>query len=392
MQWIALMCAFTLALGATAAPALASHSALAVAEQTGVDSAAAYAMFVPGKWNGRLVVYAHGFVDPAYPIALPDVSPPDVAPWVVDLRETLLRAGYAVAYSSYAENGWAVKDGSERTHELRNLFIARFGVPTDVYIVGRSLGALIALLLAETHPGDYQGALALCGPVGGGRVQTDYIGHVRVLFDFFFPDVIPGNAVNVPELDYSPDSPLVTAIVGSILTNPQAAVALASVNQIELPYTSFAELVTSIVRPLGYHVRGTNDILARTGGQSPFGNNKTSYSGLAEFDQTLNAGVERFKAGSEGIAYLNDFYRPAGNLTIPLLTLHTTADPDAPFFHEATLAKIVASARRSKWLVQEHIRRYGHCNFSPAEVAQSLSRLVEWAEKRVKPDGGDVTP
>ena len=74
-------------------------------------------MFLPEAWNGRLVLYAHGFVDPEAPIALPDVAPADVAPWVVELRERLLRAGYAVAYSSYAENGWAVKDGAERTHD-----------------------------------------------------------------------------------------------------------------------------------------------------------------------------------------------------------------------------------------------------------------------------------
>ena len=163
-------------------------------------------------------------------------------------------------------------------------------------------------------------------------------------------------------------------------------------DQIELPYTTFEELINSIVRPLGYNVRGTQDLLTRTGGQNPFGNIKTSYSGLGSFDQVLNAGVDRFKADSGGIAYLNDFYRPVGDLQIPLLTLHTTADPDVPFAHEATLAKTVASARRSKWLAQEYMRRYGHCNFSPAEVAQSLSRLVEWAEKRMKPEGGDVTP
>ena len=56
--------------------------------------------FLPAKWNGRLILYAHGFIDPAAPIALPDVAPADVAPWVVQLRETLISQGYAVAYSS----------------------------------------------------------------------------------------------------------------------------------------------------------------------------------------------------------------------------------------------------------------------------------------------------
>ena len=200
---------------------------------------AEYAMFVPPAWNGRLILYAHGFVDPDAAIALPDAAPADVAPWVVQLRETLLSAGYAVAYSSYAENGWAVKNGAARTHELRDLFSSRFGAPTHVYLMGRSLGGLITVFLAENFPGAYQGALALCGPLGGGRLETDYIGNVRVLFDHFFPGVIPGDVLHVPEMEYSADSSVVKAIVAAILANPQKAVALASVDQIKLPYTTW---------------------------------------------------------------------------------------------------------------------------------------------------------
>jgi hypothetical protein len=376
---------------AAAMPVSADHSPAAAAEELGASNGAQYAMFMPKAWNGRLVLWAHGFVEPDAPIALPDVAPADVAPWLVELRERLLGAGYAVAYSSYAENGWAVKDGAARTHELRTRFMSRFGVPTHVYVGGRSLGALITVLLAESYPGAYQGALALCGPLGGGRLETDYIANVRVLFDFFFPGVIPGDALHVPPMDFAPDSPIVAAIVAAIVAEPQKAVALASVNQVELPYRTLSELVLSIVRPLGYNVRGTNDILARTGGQSPFGNLTTWYTGLGLYDATLNAGVDRFAARDAGIRYLNDYYRPRGTLTAPLLTLHTTMDPDVPFFHEAALAKIVASARTSRWLAQQSVQRYGHCNVTPTEVMLSLGRLVGWAETGNKPASGDVT-
>jgi pimeloyl-ACP methyl ester carboxylesterase len=372
-------------------PVFATHSPNAAAEQLGVSNGAEYAMFFPKAWNGRLVLWAHGFVDPNAPIALPDVLPADVAPWLVRLREALLDAGYAVAYSSYAENGWAVKDGAARTHELRTLFAARFGIPTHVYVGGRSLGALITALLAETYPGDYQGALALCGPLGGGRLETDYIANVRVLFDFFFPGVIPGDAIHVPPMEFSADSPIVKAIVAAILAEPHKAVELASVDQIELPYRTLSELVLSIVRPLGYNIRGTNDLLARTGGQSPFGNLTTWYTGLALYDPVVNAGVGRFAAKDAAIRYLNDYYRPRGILTMPLLTLHTTMDPDVPFFHEAALTKIVAAGRTSKWLAQQSVQRYGHCNVTPAEVVLTLGRLVNWAEKGEKPASGDVT-
>ena len=385
------ICVLTLTLLGIPAVAAANHSANAADEQLGVSNGAQYAMFVPAAWNGRLVLWAHGFVDPAAPIALPDAQPPDVAPWLIELRETLLGAGYAVAYSSYAENGWAVKDGAERTHELQTLFRARFGIPAHVYVAGRSLGALITAFLAETHPADYRGALALCGPLGGGRVETDYIANVRVLFDFFFPGVIPGDVLHVPPMEYSPSAPVVKAIVKAILAEPHKAVALASVDQIELPYRTLTELVLSIVRPLGYNIRGTNDILARTGGQSPYGNVDTWYTGLALYDATVNAGVGRFRAQPGGLQYLDDYYRPHGTLSIPLLTLHTTMDPDVPFFHEAALAKIVAAAGRSERLAQQSVQRYGHCNVTPAEVALTLGRLVNWAEHGVKPASGDVT-
>src|SRR3989442_4635938 len=76
---------------------------------------------------------------------------------------------------------------------------------------------------------------------------------------------------------------------------------------------------------------------------------------------------------------------------MPRVTLHTTLDPDVPFFHERAYAKIVAAARTSKWLAQQSVQRYGHCNVTPAEVATTLSRLVSWAEDGVKPASGDVT-
>jgi len=203
--------------------------------------------------------------------------------------------------------------------------------------------------------------------------------------------VIPGDVLHVPDMEYSASSPIVKAIVAAILANPQRAVALAAVDQVKVPYTTPSQLLLSIVRAIGYNIRGTNDLLARSGGQSPFGNLGLSYTRLGVPDPFLNAGVGRFAAQAGGIAYLNSYYQTRGSLAIPLLTLHTTMDPDVPFFHEAALAKIVAAARTSKWLAQQSVQRYGHCNVTPAEVILTLGRLVNWAEHGVKPASGDVT-
>jgi hypothetical protein len=403
----------TLGLVATSSVAFATHSPASQREVVGVDpDGASFGLFLPYRWNGDLVVYVHGFIDPVAPIALPDAAPADVAPWVVELRERLLQAGYGVAYSSFAENGWAVNDGALRTRTLRPLFSYYFNKPDRTYVIGRSLGALTTMLLVEKYSTEsssslnllglislggstertIDGALALCGPVGGGRKQTDYVGHSRALFDVFYPGVIPGDVLHVQATNYASDSPQVQAIVGAILANPSAAVSLAAVDQIELPWTSFPELINTIVRVLGYNILGTNDLLERTGGASPFDNRSVTYTGLGAYDAVVNASVDRFAGSTQAFNYLKAFYQPTGNLKIPVLTLHTTLDPDVPFTHEASLAAIVAQAGSSKKLVQQNYNRYGHCNFSPAETADAFFRLATWVERGVKPVSGALAP
>jgi pimeloyl-ACP methyl ester carboxylesterase len=377
----------TLGLLACAAPsAWATHSALAAQEVVGTTAdGAQYAFFIPSSWNGNLVVYAHGYVDPAAP-----VLPPDVSPAIAALREALLGFGYAVAYSSYSMNGYAIKEGGQRTHQLRGLFASRFGQPSRTYVMGHSLGGIITVMLAEKYPNQYAGALAMCGPLGGGALEIDYIGNVRVLFDFFFPGVIPGDALHVPlGLDYT--GVVVPVIVGALLANPAAAVAMASVDQIELPYTNFFELMTSVVRALSYNVLGTNDLLTRTHGHSPFDNTNTFYTGLGPVDAVLNAGIDRFASSIDALNYLEQYYQPSGKLKIPVVTLHTTLDPEVPFFHEAAFAAIAGGAGASNLLVQQHVIRYGHCEFNLTETANAFFGLVNWVEHGVQPTGGNVT-
>src|SRR5215469_10781707 len=115
---------------------------------------ALYQFIVPNPWNGQLVVYSHGYVDRASPIALPN-TPLELAAFQV-----ITSQGFAVAYSSYAENGWAVKNGAETTHELRGLFANAVATPVRTYLVGTSEGGLITLDLAERFSGQYDGALS----------------------------------------------------------------------------------------------------------------------------------------------------------------------------------------------------------------------------------------
>ncbi|MGE5359954.1 MAG: DUF6351 family protein, partial [Bacteroidales bacterium] len=150
--------------------------------RTGPDSL--YGLARPAAWNGDLVVYAHGIIDVDAPIALPTANPALAA-----MIDGWLQAGFGVAYSSYDTNGYALKDGVQRTHQLKARFTSQFGAPRRTFLVGHSLGGLIVLMLAERYPGQYDGVLPACGVVGGTPLEIDYVGHARAVMDFLFPNV-----------------------------------------------------------------------------------------------------------------------------------------------------------------------------------------------------------
>src|SRR5215211_1255007 len=124
MRLIRIGSLIALAFLATAGPALAQQH---VEGQTGPG--ALYALDVPAAWNGDLVVYAHGIVDPVLPVALPSSQDHFTA-----VRDALMARGFAVASSSFSENGFALKDATQRTHQLTALFSAQFGHPRRVLL------------------------------------------------------------------------------------------------------------------------------------------------------------------------------------------------------------------------------------------------------------------
>lgn len=346
-----------------------------------VGPGAAYRIIVPPAWNGDLIVYAHGYAD---------VGATDpINPLEEQLLATLATTGHAVAYSTFSENGLAVKDGAQRTKQLRGIFVSKVGRPDRTYVIGGSMGGLVGLNLVERFPGQYDGLLALCGMVGGSRAQVDYASHVRVLFDYFYPGVLPGSLFDNPPL--SPAQ--VAGLVGAAVTvDPAPAALLAQVMGATfgtpVPATSPAELVESLVTALAFNVRGFADVLERTHGHSPFDNAEVWYLGSGD-DAALNdpaTGVARYTATPDARTYLERHYEPTGALEVPVITLHNAFDPAVPVFHEARLAAAASAAGQAGNLVQRIAAApYGHCNFNPLEVVGALGDLVAWVSLGLPP-------
>ncbi len=357
-----------------------------------------YAIYIPREWNGDAVFYAHGIRPPLAPITLSDQDN------FFEVRDELGAQGYAFVYSSFSENGLVVKDGALRTHQLRGLLASEIrGQPVRSYLAGYSLGAGIAIYLAEKFPNQYDGTLAMCGMIGGSQIELDYAGHVRALFDYFYPGVLPGDVTQVtPTLTAAQVQALV---VGAIIANPTGLYAIASTAQTPLAYApigsvtnpadpAFQTLVGSLVTALYYQHIGTNDMVARTHGHSPVDNTQTVYSvgtlvipnpALAFLIAQANQGVQRYSATPDALNYNEKWFAPTGNLQIPVVSVHNLWDPLVPFFHEAAYAQVVAEAGTSAMLLQRAVANYGHCNFSTSLVVSSFQTLVDWVETGVKP-------
>jgi pimeloyl-ACP methyl ester carboxylesterase len=372
-----------------------------------------YALYIPAQWNGEAIYYSHGIRPPLDDITLNDQDN------FFEVRDELGALGYAFAYSSFSENGLAVKDGAERTHQLRGLLNSELGAqPQRNFLAGYSLGALISVELAERFPGQYAGVLAMCGMVGGTPLELQYVGDVRALFDAYYPGALPGSPVSIPAPMTIPEiqAAVIRAITPSAV-DPLATAklfAIASTAQTPLAFVpdwtpaaqglgietslAFRTMVQSLITALYYQNIGTPDVLGRTHGHSPYDNRTTRYTmgtpavpstTLIPLIQGLIAGsndqVTRYDITPDAQNYLVSNYVPTGSLKIPVVSVHNSWDYLVPFFHEAAFAGIVSTAGASSMLLQRTVQNYGHCNFPTSVVVSSFQTLANWVATGVKP-------
>jgi pimeloyl-ACP methyl ester carboxylesterase len=321
-------------------------------------------------WNGSLIVYAHGYVNPFDPLAIRD----DV---IGGLRvsEIVTGAGFAFATTSYRNNGLIVFEAEQDLLRLVHEFRRQLGeVPGHILAGGVSEGAAVAVLAGERHPQLFDGVLAACGPIGDFRAQLDHLNDFRVLFDFFFPNVIAGTAIDLPDavIESWLAGPLQAQVLAALQANPAAAVALFGAAGITLPPGPPPAYVAEFtLRLLAYNILGTRDVQSRIG--QPYDNTATVYPPPVD-----NAVVGRFTADQRALSQLKK-YETDGKLQVPVVTIHNEFDPIVPFEQVAFYAAKVQAAGTGALLTpfpSPLATPFGHCVFTPTEVQGVLALLV----------------
>ena len=168
------------------------------------DDGSFYQIVLPTNWNHQLVLYAHGIVDPQAPIALPSDAGFTGVPRCPGAR------GFAVAYSSYAANGYAIQEGIRDTDQLRG----RSSPTSEENPAENISGRRFAGQCSRDRPGrntprkNMTESCPCAVSSAAVRWKWNTSATRACCFDYFFPGVIPGTLLHTPLLPYDPGSPI----------------------------------------------------------------------------------------------------------------------------------------------------------------------------------------
>ncbi len=372
---LALLCAL---LAVTTTPTFAADDAACT--DGAQPSGALYRICLPDApvpWNGQLVVYAHGYVDPTQPVGLPEDQLG--IPGAGSIADIITVQGYAFAATSYRRNGLAIQEGVDDIIELIDIFEQTVGAPRRILLIGVSEGGAITTFAVERHPDRIDGGLALCGPYGDFQRQVDHFADFRSVFDYFFPGVMPPTPIDIPEeLLTTWSTSFYSQTLRPVLVNPASAISITqvlSVTQAKIdPAAPETTTEATFERILWYNVFSTNDGVAQLGG-NPFDNRNRQYTGSLD-DVSLNTNVFRADANPAARAVISDHYQTTGILTVPLITMHTTGDPVVPYEQAELYGLKVVNQGSSAFYKHYRVEGYGHCIFNPLELLGAFNELA----------------
>lgn len=331
-----------------------------------------------------LLLYAHGYTQAASPLAIVDDSVPTGAGTWRRVSEIGTSLGFAFGTTSYPHVGLNGPEAVASLSLLKQAFTSAVGplpVGAKTYVAGVSEGGLVAALAAERLTGEFQGVLSTCGPVGDLRAQLNYFGDFRVLFDYFFPQVLGPAWTN--NADYGAvDRARVAAnwsfyqaqVLAALQARPLATTQLINTSRAPIDPLNPASIGETVVGLLWYNIFATDNAVSRLGGR-PYDNRSRYYTGSFN-DPWLNYRVKRFTADAAALATIASGFQTTGRLQMPVVTDHTLLDPIVKASQEQLYANKVALAGQSGRLSQLAVPRYGHCAFTVPELQFALGVLV----------------
>jgi pimeloyl-ACP methyl ester carboxylesterase len=371
---------------------------------TGSIAGAAYSVEVPARWNGTVFLYSHGYVAPGASNPASAAPDPGIDTW-------MLGQGFALAASAFSSTGWAIEDALRDQIALLDWFDSHVGKPRRVLAWGGSLGGIITAGLVQEHPDRFAGALPVCGVLAGAVAAW----NTGLDGAYAFKTLLAprSNLQLVHITDPAANLKLATDAIAALPQTAQvkARIALVSAltdlpgwflpNNPEPAAGDYGAMVAAQTQwesriDFGFAFSYRAELEKRAGG-NPSWNVGIDYrkqldlsSDRAEVQalyslaglslsadlNTLNAGAN-ITPDANAVAYLERNITFDGGISIPVLTMHTTADGLVIPQDETAYADVVGTAGRQDLLRQVYVHRAGHCAFTNAEVIVLIQTLVK---------------
>jgi len=418
-------CAVLLAAGlGVAAPSLASAGgtgpgacASTARTLTGtLADGATYEIQVPANWNCTLFLYSHGYVTPGSANPAQDVGDPVTGGW-------MLSHGYALAGSSYATTGWAIQQALPDQIATLNVFDQQVGTPARTIAWGHSLGGIITAGLIQDYPSRFTAALPMCGVLSGGVATWNTALDSEVAIQQLIDPAL--QVVNITDPDANLAAAEQAAATAQQTAQGQARIALAAAlgdtpgwftplspqpAANDFAAQEFNQYLwdTEVDFPFVFALRA--ELEARAGGNPSwttgvnFAAQLARSPGLREVialyraaglslraDLAMLNAATRISADPSAVQYLAKYISFDGQLSVPVLTMHTTGDGLVVPENEQAYASVVRQAGDSRLLRQIFVSRAGHCAFTPAETITAAQTLLNrlatghWDDQALQP-------
>jgi pimeloyl-ACP methyl ester carboxylesterase len=382
-----------------------------------------FAVIMPARWNGTLLLYVPGF----YRVYQKPAGRPVAAATSprTPVTRTMIERGFAVAGATYAWGGWSVLQSMQAAEKAYDFVSRKVGKPQRVYAWGQSMGGLASALLAQRHPDWVSGTGIACGVVGGTtrffdsaldvgygvrtllepRMRIDrfrsYLdayaafkqGRAAVLAAARGTPREQARLVMIADLGHAPKGtrggppPDPRQRVGSAVQLVVSALGFATLTRWDLESTVGGSISTN----------AGVDYSARIGGPEREVLERMSPGVTEETFADLAAG-RRVTADQGARDLVNSRLSPTGVLSQPTVTLHDAQDQVAPLEHEGAYASLVAGTGGSGSLLQlvtappvdwvegePSPYGVGHCRFTDDEVIGLITVLNDWVTSGLRP-------
>lgn len=349
----------------------------------------------PPGWRpgDGLVLINHGY----------DAEPIDTTPSLgpAALRDRLLAQGLALAASSYRLRGWALFATAADHRELLRDFRTRLGEPGPVWVVGGSMGGLVALQQAEQADLGVVGAYAICAPLAGSTVW-DLAADIRLVYDALcdevsggslprgpepYPWLLPPGAVSGSSVPLGLSAEMVFNLSRCFGINVPPWAESSGMRERLQRFTAATGVGREfLLENLYYATFALSDLVhdpAKLGRRAALDNRFVDYG-----DAGINARIRRI--GSEPVERyaLKRAYTPGLGLgSVKVLTTHTRGDGLVVPGHARALEGRVPAESWARAMVVE--AEGSHCGYSDPELLAGWDALHGWTRGSApKPDAG----